>query len=268
MWASNAARAAATNGNGRDATARGPRYGLFASFARGLAMLPDALAARLAADPHVTVRFDAAVSACVPRDGGWDIATARGTERVDAVVCALPAPPAARALRDADAALSDLLAAIPYAKAATLSLAYRVAQILHPLDAAGFVVPAREGITMLGCTFTHRKYPARVPGEWAVLRAFHGARSSDLDDAALTDRSHAELAHMLGIDGQPAWTHLARYPQAMPQYHVGHRARVATMHARAAALPGLALAGNAYDGIGLPDCIASAEKAVEALLVA
>lgn len=267
MWAANAARAAAPSTNGgRDATARGPRYGLFASFTRGLAMLPEALAARLHADHAVTVRLDTPVQGVAQRDGGWDIVTAHGREAVDAVVCALPAPPASRVLRGVDDELSALLGAIPYARAATLSLAYRVAQILHPLDAAGFVVPAREGITMLGCTFTHRKYGGRVPEQWAVLRAFHGARSADLDDATLIERSHAELAHMLGIDGAPAWTHLSRYAEAMPQYHVGHRARVATMHARAAAHAGLALAGNAYDGIGLPDCIASGEKAVDALL--
>ena len=267
--AAGAASGAATSASGgeRDTTARGPRYGLFASFTRGMQMLPDALSTLLHRDPEVTVRLSTPVVTVAPRDeGGWRVVTAAGADDVDAVACTLTAPAASTVLRETDAELSDSLRGIPYAPAATLTLAYRLAQVLHPLDAAGFVVPAREGLSILGCTFTHRKYAGRVPEQWVVLRAFHGTRSAHLDDAAMIARTHSELALLLGIDGQPAWSYLTRYAQAMPHYHVGHRDRVAAMRARAATHPGLALAGNAYDGIGLPDCIASGEGAVDVLL--
>ncbi len=266
LWATTARRTAGSPPDTRDPTARGPRYGLFASFTRGMQMLPDALAAALHGDADVTARLGAPVDRVTPRaEGGWTVQAVGGAESADAVVCALPAPAAAAVLRDLDAGLAAMLEEIPYRPAATLTLAYRAAQVLHPMDAAGFVVPAHEGLSMLGCTFTHRKYAGRVPAPWAVLRAFHGVRSFGLDDDTLVRRTHQEVAQLLGIDGQPAWHHLTRYVSAMPQYRVGHRERVAALRARAAQHAGLALAGNAYDGVGVPDCVASGERAAEML---
>jgi oxygen-dependent protoporphyrinogen oxidase len=144
------------------------------------------------------------------------------------------------------------------------------AQIAHPLDGMGFVVPAIERKALLACSFSSVKFAGRAPQGQVLLRAFVGGA---LQQAQLTHSNAAiqqavvhDLRQLLGLTGEPHTMSLTRHLEAMPQYHVGHLERVAQIATRVAHSPGLVLAGNAYHGVGIPDCVHSAEMAARALL--
>ena len=236
---------------------------LFATPQGGLGALVDALADRVGAD---AVRTGRSVAAIQRTAAGFDVTCDDGTvEPAAAVILATPADPAAGLLRPLDPALADELAAVTYVSTATVSLAYPDAAIGRPLDGHGYVLPRREGSPVLACTITSTKFPHRAPGGWTLVRAFIGrAGQPDAlshDDDALIALARADVERNLGITAPPAWTRLFRWPQAIPQYNVGHLARVERVAARLATLPGVMLAGHMLHGIGIPDCIASGERA-------
>jgi len=172
-------------------------------------------------------------------------------------------------VRELDAELARGLERIPYASAATVSLAYPRAAIRHPLDGFGFVVPRAERRAALACTFSSVKYPGRAPEGFVLVRVFlrtEDAALVDRDDATLAGLAEADLAALLGVEGRPVLTRVARHPAAMPQYEVGHLEHVAALEARLARLPGLVLAGSAYRGVGISDCVRSGEEAAERAL--
>jgi oxygen-dependent protoporphyrinogen oxidase len=183
------------------------------------------------------------------------------------VVIALPTYATAELLRPLDAELARMLAEIPYAASATMSLAYRREDVPHPLNGFGFVVPRAERLNILGCTFTHVKWAGRAPEGTALLRVFLGEETMrERTDAELEVLVRADLQKLLGISTPPRFAVTARHPRSMAQYAVGHLDRVAEIERRAGTLRGLYLAGNGYRGIGIPDCIHYAEAAVERLL--
>jgi oxygen-dependent protoporphyrinogen oxidase len=198
----------------------------------------------------------------------WSIKTTRNETLVaDAVCLALPAYISARLLGNVDAQLAAELAGIPYASSATINLAYKREDIPHPLDGFGFVVPFIEKRTLMACTFSSVKFAGRAPQGHALLRAFVGGALQpemfDLDEAELLARVRADLRELLGIEQAPLFAEVTRWKRSMPQYHVGHLARVKRIEERLASLPGFALAGNAYSGLGLPDCVRSGETAAD-----
>ncbi|HYP52756.1 MAG TPA: protoporphyrinogen oxidase, partial [Pyrinomonadaceae bacterium] len=152
---------------------------------------------------------------------------------------------------------------------ATVNLAYRRADIPHPLDGFGFVVPFAERRATLACTFSSVKFAGRAPEGHALLRAFVGGALQPemfaLDDDAMVTAVRQDLRALLGVEAPPLFTHVERWPRSMAQYHVGHLARVERIRSRLSTLPGLRLAGNAYTGAGLPDCIRSGETAADEL---
>ena len=265
MWAARGKRAGKGTPRPGASRASGARYGLFVSFDEGLQVLVDALAAGL---PAGTVRTDSPVEAISPAaSGGWELSTASGAERFDAVVLALGAPVSSTLVQAFDPELGDRLASISYASAITVSLAFKEDDISHPMEGFGFVAPTKENLSMLGCTFCHRKYPGRSPEGRALLRAFCGEEMARLSDDVITERVLGELRTLLGIHGEPALAHVARWPCSMPQYAVGHLDLVSDIEARTLRHPGLALAGNAYRGIGIPDCVHSGENAAASITV-
>jgi len=246
----------------------GPRLGLFESFDGGMQVLTDALAERLPAGATTTRDPVEELTALPGADGAaprWRLRGPRGEETADAVVLALPAHEAGRLLRAADPDLAADLAAIPYVSSAVVTLAYAAGTVAHPLGGAGFVAPAREAGRVTACVFSHRKFAGRAPRGHALLRAFVAGEAA-ADDADLAAAVHAELRGLLGLGGEPLFWRVARYPRATPHYRVGHRDLVGRIEARAAALPGLYLAGNGYRGAGVPDCVRSGEAAAEAAL--
>jgi oxygen-dependent protoporphyrinogen oxidase len=229
---------------------------LFTTLRFGLQQMVDALVARLDAG---RVHLHAPVLG-VERDGdGWLVDAAGMVERFDAVIVATPAWAAAEVLRPVDGALSEALEEIPYSSSVTMNLVYDGAD-LDPLpEGFGFLVPASEKRALLACTFLHRKFRGRTAAGKSVLRAFlGGAHNATLlaePDGRLEELVRKELFEILRISAVPEMVEVRRWPRAMAQYSVGHAERQRRIQERVAALPGLRLVGNAYDGIGISDCI-------------
>lgn len=247
----------------------GPRYGLFASFKRGMQTLTDRLIACL---PPATVRLHTRVTRVqrVPASSRWQLhVDGHPALEADALCLALPAPQAGQMVRKVDA---DLAAALdmPYASSAICNLVFRRADVAHPLNGMGFVVPAIENRALLACSFSSVKFAGRAPDDHVLLRAFVGGALQqeyyDLDDEAIERTVLQDLRQLLGTSGDPLHVSTSRHPRSMAQYHVGHLERVAQIESLVERLPGLVLAGNGYHGVGIPDCIHSGEEAAQALL--
>jgi oxygen-dependent protoporphyrinogen oxidase len=188
---------------------------------------------------------------------------------------ASPAWAAGVLLGPVDPELGEELAGIPYSSSITINLVYDEARLGRLPEGFGFLVPASEGRAMLACTFVHRKFLGRTPTGKAVLRAFLGGAKNEAlltePDAALLATVRRELGEILGVksipaNAEPEYVQVSRWRRAMAQYSVGHKERMTRIAARVAALPGLRLAGNAYDGIGIPDCIRLGRRAARELM--
>jgi oxygen-dependent protoporphyrinogen oxidase len=250
----------------------GARYGLFVSLSDGMTGLTDVLARSL---PAGSIHCGMTVHDLERgRDGRWIIRaggeTSSTTFEADSLIVATPVAEAGRLLSRVDAHLSRLLGRISSTSCAIVTLAYRREQIAHALDGFGFVVPKRENRQILSASFSSVKFPGRAPAGVVLLRAFLGGAFRpeilERDDHGLVDIAAGELSHLLGITGPPLLRHLSRWPAVMPQYEIGHTDLVESIEARIADLPGLALAGNAYHGVGVPHCIQSGERAAESVL--
>ena len=261
----------------RPAPADGPPKPAFLTPRDGLGALVAALERQLRA-AGADLRTGVAVSGVDRRPGGrgWVVRTRGGGEvAADAVVVATPAYVAGDLLLGADPGLAFELRAIPHASSAIVSLGYRRADLAAPLDAHGYLVPRVERTPVLACTFTSQKWVGRAPDGHVLLRVFLGGWGRDEmlagPDDALLALAVAEVAQRLGASAPPVLGRVRRWHHGMPQYVVGHLDRVGRIEAAAARLPGIELAGNAYRGVGVPDCIASGEAAadrVAALLAA
>jgi oxygen-dependent protoporphyrinogen oxidase len=246
----------------------GARWSLFVTFADGMDALVTTLADRLPDSAVVLAQRVAGLE----RDGGrWRVTAADGARfEADRVILATESHVTARLLRYVDPALAALLGEIEYAGAATVSLGFRRSDVPHPLDGFGFVVPRSEKKALLAATFSSVKYPGRAPVGHVLIRCFMGgALNPEIlreDDGALVVRARAELEDALGVNAEPVLVRAARWPASMPQYRLGHLVRVETIERRAAGIPGLHLAGGAYRGVGIADCVHSGEAAAEAAL--
>jgi oxygen-dependent protoporphyrinogen oxidase len=256
--------------SGERATDSGVRYGLFATPRDGMSELQNALADRVRSE--MTVHAGCAVVALrrtpSPAGAGFQIETADGRRReADAVILALPAWRAAGTIADWTRELSGALGEIDYASSAIVVTGHSLADIAHPLDAAGLVIPHREGRRILAVSFLSRKFPVRAPEGKVILRTFvGGALQPELlneDDTGLVRLVRDELRELLGVSGEPEFARVVRYDRAMPQYGIGHLPRVERIERLAGEIAGLELAGNAYRGVGVPDCIQSGEQAAE-----
>jgi oxygen-dependent protoporphyrinogen oxidase len=240
----------------------------------GMQQLVDALVERL--DPG-SARLATPVSGLEKVAEGWLVRAGDAVELYDSVIVASPAWAAGVLLDQVDARLAEELGAIPYSSSVTINLVYDESKLGRLPDGFGFLVPASEGRAMLACTFVHRKFLGRTKQGKAVLRAFlGGARNEALlaeADDALVATVRRELSEILGEktvpqDSEPEFTQVARWRRAMAQYAVGHQQRRQRIGERVAAHPGLHLVGNAYDGIGISDCIRLGRKAAKDLLAA
>jgi protoporphyrinogen/coproporphyrinogen III oxidase len=247
----------------------GARWSLFVSPAGGMQELVDVLAGRF---PQGSVRLNSHVTN-VAHDQDrrlWRITGACAAVEADALILATPAFRAAEVLRSRASGASDELQKIPYASTATVSLAYRGEDFPHALDSFGFLAPAVESRKIMACTFSSLKYPARAPEGHVLLRAFVGGSLQpelfDNDDATMEKNVRAELSGLLGVTARPLFTRIRRHPNSMPQYHVGHEARVRRIEAELAEFSTLALAGSAYHGVGVSDCVRSGEEAAEKIV--
>ena len=253
---------------------------VFTTLAGGLGKLPPVLAAASAAK----VRTNAMVRGLARTPGGWrlTIGPARAPEQLgaDAVILALPARPAGRLLAEvpAAAAAATALAGIPYASMAVVTLAYPAAAFPELPAGSGYLVPAVDGRAVKAVTFSTVKWPhlLREANRSPAGDALQLVRSSvgrigeeavlQRDDGELADLAAGELTAATGVRGQPIAARVTRWGGSLPQYNVGHLDRVARIRAGVAAQPGLAVCGAAYDGIGIPACIATARLAASQVL--
>ena len=250
-----------------DENASGARYGLFVTPRNGISELLNALA------DAIREKVDVVLGTSVrslhrESDGTWQLKLRDAEPKLfDAVILAIPAYRAAELLSDTDGELSQSLSEIEYASSAIVVTGHKLSDVEHPLDAFGLVIPAIERRRILAVSFTSRKFPNRAPEGCVQLRTFIGGamQPEELDrtDEELQDVVLGELRELLGVRGKPDFVHVARWTKAMPQYHLGHLERVAQIERRLQQHPGLALAGNAYRGVGIPDCIHSGEQAAE-----
>ncbi len=240
----------------------------FLSLTTGMGTLIDTLAAKL---PAGVVRCSEGITQVARVEGyerRWIVETRSGEPRVaDAVVLAVPAHAAARAVRDAE--LGQELSRIPYVSTATVFLALDAARVEHALDGVGFIAPSSES-RLLAATWVSSKWSGRAPEGSVLVRAFlGGARSPtlvrDSSDEELVSVATAELTRLMGSLGPIAFTAVFRWMDSGPQPVVGHSARLERIRARLVALPGLHLAGAAYDGVGIPDCVRQARAAARAV---
>ena len=220
---------------------------IFKSLKGGMGSLIDALIARvnLVRERVESIMPDGNVFAA----GEW--------RQFDQVVLACGANHSARLMAAIDPAVAELLSNIPYTGSSIWTFGYRRADVKRPLDAFGFLIPKPERQSIMACTWLQTKWLGRVPDDKAVFRCF----STNPD--VTRDASESELRRLMGIETEPLFAVNHRWPDSMPQYTVGHAARVAEIQARVSQLPGIHLAGNAYNGIGIPDCIRSAKMAAD-----
>ena len=246
---------------------RGPA---FWALKGGMGVLIDALCA--AVPVEVTRRGAPAGKLERLAGGGFEVRVGGATLRTRQLLLAIRSHVAAPLLRAAAPTLADALAEIDYASSAIVYFGLDRAQVEHPLDAFGFVSTTGAGRVMAG-TFVSSKLDGRAPAGRVLLRAFFGgARDEDVlreSDASLCAIAREELGRLLGLRGEAALQRVYRYDRATPQMRVGHKGRVARLRAAEADLPGLALLGAGYEGVGIPECIrqgqAAAQRAQEGL---
>ncbi len=241
---------------------------LFMTLRGGLQDLVDAIVARLRRDALLLNRRADAVT----HDGdAYAVLLNDGTRlTADAIVFATPAYATADLVQGIDPALASSLRTIRYVSTATVSLGFKRAELNHPLDGFGFVLPRSEKRKIIACSWSSSKFNHRAPEGYALVRAFiGGARAEHLaeqDDAALAQMARDELRAMMGITATPVLTKVYRWYKANPQYEVGHQERVAEMERLAAQHPGMFLVGSAYHGVGVPDCIQDGARVAETFL--
>jgi oxygen-dependent protoporphyrinogen oxidase len=244
-----------------------PARPLFASLKNGMQQLVDALLSRLT---RSALLINMPVDNLRAEAHGWRVSAGAKTDSFDGAILATPAHSAARLLSSCSPELANELGGIGYSSSITVGLGYgrEVRQSLPP--GFGFLVPGREGRHMLAATFVHNKFPHRAPEDRALLRCFIAGAHADqvwqLSDSELVGLVRQDLQAILGLRAEPVFARVYKWKTAMAQYGVGHLDRLERIERLRRQLPGLALAGNGYRGIGVPDCIRSGSQAATQVL--
>ena len=235
---------------------------LFTSLKGGMQHLAETVVSHLTAD---RLQTNAPVQAIQREAGSWVVSAGLQSDQFDGVIVALPGPAAAGVLRMVSPELSSEMAAIQYSSSITVGLGYdrQVRESLPP--GFGFLVPRSEGKRLLAATFVHNKFPHRAPDDRALLRCFFAGANAEnvwpLADDQIIGIVRNELQQILGVRADPLFSRVYKWKSAMAQYGVGHLDRLDRIERLRQQLPGIALAGNAYRGIGVPDCVRSGRDA-------
>jgi len=244
----------------------GARYSMFVAPKNGMGQLVERLVEKLSS---ATIHLNRSVEKLAKTAAGWHVFSGGSPEPYDGVILALPAPQAARLLPDSPE-LSANLASIAYAGCNVAILAVDQSQIAKPVSGFGFVVPEIENRKILAVSFSSAKYSGRAPDGKMIIRVFVGGAChpelTSLDDDQIKQIVQAELAELIGLQGDPEIFLVTRWTGKMPQYHLGHVELIEQIFQQVDLLPGLELAGNAYRGVGVPQCIQSGESAAERLV--
>jgi protoporphyrinogen/coproporphyrinogen III oxidase len=249
----------------RNKAAQDSAHTLFTSLKDGMQQMVDSLVPRLSPS---ALHLNRPVASMRPQENGWLVSAGDESYRFDAVIVATPAHIAATLLQNTD--LSAELRAIPYTSSVTVTLAYdeKVRAMLPP--GFGFLVPRREGKRLLAATFVHNKFSHRAPADRALIRCFlGGSRDQQILESSEEEIVRIvceELKQILALSAEPLFARVYKWNSAMAQYTVGHLERLERIRHFSQGLPALALAGNGYLGIGVPDCVRSGVEAATALI--
>lgn len=250
----------------REKMPKGPSRPIFTSLRAGMQQMTDAAAAKI---PTSSLRTNARVDSLYHENGQWVASVGGESKRFDAAILAVPGQAAASILQASSPDLAQHLREIPYSSSVTVAMGFDQAHLSLP-PGFGFLVPRSEGKNIMAVTFVHQKFPRRAPDGMALLRCFLGGSHNDrvlaMDDDAIQKIVREELRQILHVDAEPVFTRVFKWKNAMAQYTVGHAQRVETIQRLSAQLPSFALAGNAYSGIGIPDCIRSGQNAAQQVL--
>jgi oxygen-dependent protoporphyrinogen oxidase len=247
---------------------KSPARPLFTSLRDGMQQLIDALLSKL---DRAALQAGVSVLSLQPQDNGWLISAGYESDYFDCVIVATPAQAAANLLQRANSTLADELREINYSSSVTVTLGYdrNVRAKLPP--GFGFLIPRSEGKRMLAATFVHNKFPHRAPEDRALIRCFLGGARDEailqLSDEDILGIVRRELKQIIGVTADPIFARVYKWKGAMAQYGVGHLERLERIERLRQQLPGLALAGNGYRGIGVPDCVRSGNEAANQVLV-
>ena len=246
------------------AVSNGPTRTMFVSLKNGLGDLVTALTKRLTQE-GVELRLGCQVDALRVRShqlGRWmyDLILNDGSAlSAESVVFATPAYVSAELLRPLTPIAGGLLGMIPYVSTATIALAYPADAVARSVEGFGFIVPRKEGRDLIAATWTSLKWPYRAPADQVLVRCYVGGAGREailqLNDDQLAAKVRAELSASCGIKAEPVYVEVNRWWKAMPQYTIGHLARLTQLDAALSRYPGLVLTGAGYRGVGIPDCI-------------
>jgi oxygen-dependent protoporphyrinogen oxidase len=247
---------------------------VFMTVRGGLESLAQHLRAALE-ERGVEIRLGTAVKDLQPQMGRtqarcWSLSTEAGDVEADGVLLAIPAVPAALLLRRLDSTLADLLDGIPYSSVTLVTLRFAAEAVASPLDGTGFLVPVAEGRLITACTFLSSKWAHIAHTDDVLLRASIGRygddRQAKMSEEEVVRGALRDLRRMLDLRDDPIESVVTRWPGAFPQYLVGHLRRVRSIEERVDRLGGLAVAGAALHGVGIPACVGSGRSAAELLL--
>lgn len=247
--------------------AQGARYGLFLSFKNGMQTLCDAMARGLLKD---SLKLESRISLHKKASDQWMIANKGVRQTFDAVCLSVSAKQAAKMLREINAPLSSKLNEVHFESVATLNLAYKRDQVSHRLDGFGLVAPAIENQSFMACTFSSQKFKGRASEGYVLLRAFIGGAFGktvfNMSDAELIRAVITDLSSLLGIQGNPYFHLLTRFPDALPQYRVDHHLLVREEEKLVLEERGLYLTGSSYRGTGIAKAVTDGELQAEKII--
>ena len=250
----------------------GARYGAFVAPKYGMQSIIAALTNQLKTN---TLKLGQRVKQLEFKNDAWQLTIEQDTQgtttrQFDRLLLTTSSQITGRLLQDAYPELSKLIADIPLAGAAIVTMGYRFCDIDHPLDAFGVVVPQAENRPLIAISMASQKFAGRAPQDSVLFRIFAGgALQPELlqwGDDQLIESAKQQLGELLGVNGKPIFTQVARWENNMPQYHVGHVELVDKIELELSKTPNLEIAGNAYRGVGIPLCIRNAKSAVKRLI--
>lgn len=248
----------------------GPNYKprpLFSSLKNGMQQLVDAVATYL---PKERIEVGVEVESVTRAGSSWKLTVNGSPQMFDALIIATPAHVAGRLLSAVDTPLAADLSGVSYSSSVTVAATYKRSDLANMPPGFGFLVPKSGKRRMRALTFVHNKFPHRAPEDKGILRVFLGGLSDEgvlaLSDEEILSTVHRELREILKLEAAPRTERVYRWNKAMAQYGPGHLDRVKRIQKSVADAPGLALAGNAFQGIGVPDCIASGLNAANSVL--
>lgn len=245
----------------------------FMSFNEGMQQFIDALADKVGRERIATGIRVSALEASTGETHRWQLTLSDGrVDSVDGVVIATEVWAARDLLGEVDGLLAETLGEIPTSSSATVSVAFRESEIGIDLNAFGVLCPMVENRALMAATYSSTKWPGRAPQGYVLLRGFlggpHNQEIMESSDGELEDTVLSEFRSLLGVSpaAQPLFTRVFRWTGGMPQYTLGHLDRISLIEARVAKISGVGLAGGAYRGVGVPNCVESGERAAEKVL--